>query len=115
METLWPPYERMRLTHQELGWLARAPEALRRDVWFARMLLKWIGRHDLAWVSIKRLRADSLVHFGGEPSAEAFREAARALGGRVSETHVGFDIRACDRLLWEAVKDVPCYKNRSQG
>eukprot|EP00951_Prasinocladus_malaysianus_P045642 scaffold612741_cov18-Prasinocladus_malaysianus.AAC.1 len=58
---LWPLYERVRLMPHELAWTGPgADEDTARQVWWARWILKMIGRHDTAWVPIERLRRDSL-------------------------------------------------------
>jgi hypothetical protein len=105
---LWPYYERMQLQDIELNWAGDRiqDDSLKKDAWWARWLLNRIGKHPKSWVPIARLQRDSLIYFGGAPSDAAFRAAAKAMGARVNRTHVGYDMIACDRLLWDLVKDV---------
>jgi hypothetical protein len=100
--TLWPPYERMRLMPHELAWARGHP--LAKDVWWARWILKNIGKHDRAWVPIARLQRDSEVYVGKQLDADAFRVAAQRSGARVREDAVGYDMRACDHMLWDTVE-----------
>lgn len=95
--TLWPLHERVRLMPHELAWGGSA------DAWWARWILKRIGKHDRAWVPIERIQRDSEVYVGKRLDAGAVRHAARLSGARVRDDAVGYDMRACDRLLWETV------------
>eukprot|EP00873_Tetraselmis_striata_P000209 jgi/Tetstr1/420473/TSEL_011586.t1 len=98
--TLHPMHARLRIQPHELAWAGEsAPDELRRDVWFARMLLRQIPKHDRAWIAVSRLQRDAAVYYGGHVPGEAFAIAARRMGARWSATHVGFDIRGADRLM----------------
>lgn len=103
MLTLWPLYDRVRLMPHELAWCGRPDSPLATDVWWARYILGRIGKHDRAWVPIARLQRDAELYVGKRLDAEAVRTAARLSGGRVRTDAVGYDMRACDRLMWETV------------
>lgn len=101
--TLWPIYDRVRLMPHELAWSGCPDDPLARDVWWARHILNQIGKHDRCWVHVERIQRDSELYVGRRLDAEAVRRAARRSGARVREDAVGYDMRACDRLLWDTV------------
>lgn len=85
----------------ELAWCP--DKNIATDVWWARYILNRIGKHERTWVPIERLQRDSEVYVGKRLDAEALRTAARLSGARVQRDAVGYDMRACDRLLWQTV------------